>query len=101
MKIKLGDKIEVRTWSSANKEGIVKSINIALDYGDKKAEWGIEVKRYDTDLDYIGTVSYDDEYGSHHWTYFNQIISVIPQEDNVKLSFEYDDIVHKQLFGIK
>ena len=98
MRIKVGDKIEVRTWSSANKEGIVKSINIALDYGDKKAEKGIEVNRYDTDLDYIGTVSYDDEYGSNHWSYFNQIISVIPQEDNAdKLC---DDIVHQQLFGI-
>ena len=81
MKIKVGDKIEVRTWSSGNKEGIVNSINIALDYGDKKAEKGIEVNRYDTDLDYIGTVSYTDEYNCHHWTYFNQIIAVIPQDD--------------------
>ena len=81
MKIKVGDKIEVRTWSSDNKEGIVNSINIALDYGDKKAEKGIEVNRYDTDLDYIGTVSYTDEYNCHHWTYFNQIITVIPQDD--------------------
>lgn len=86
MKIKVGDKIEVRTWSSDNKEGIVNSINIALDYSDKKAEKGIEVKRYDTDLDYIGTVSYTDEYNCHHWTYFNQIINayaVIPQENTV------------------
>ena len=98
MKIKVGDKIEVRTWSSDNKEGIVNSINIALDYGDKKAEYGIEVNKYDTDLDYIGTVSYTDEYNYPHWTYFNQILSVIPQEDNVKLC---DDIVHQQLFGIK
>jgi hypothetical protein len=81
MKIKVGDKIEVRTWSSDNKEGIVNSINIALDYGDKKAEKGIEVNKYDTDLDYIGTVSYTDEYNCHHWTYFNQIIAVIPQDD--------------------
>ena len=81
MKIKIGDKIEVRTWSSDNKEGIVNSINIALDYGDKKAEYGIEVNKYDTDLDYIGTVSYTDEYNCHHWTYFNQIIAVIPQDD--------------------
>ena len=28
MKIKVGDKIEVRTWSSDNKNGIIKSINI-------------------------------------------------------------------------
>jgi len=98
MKIKVGDKIEVRTWSSDNKEGIVNSINIALDYHDKKAEYGIEVKQYDTELDYIGTVSYDDNDNNSHWTYFNQILSVIPQEDNVKLC---DDIVHQQLFGIK
>jgi hypothetical protein len=98
MKIKVGDKIEVRTWSSDNKEGIVNSINIALDYGDKKAEKGIEVNKYDTDLDYIGTVSYDDDNNNSHWTYFNQILSVIPQEDDVKLC---DDIVHQQLFGIK
>ena len=97
MKIKVGDKIEVRTWSSDNKEGIVNSINIALDYGDKKAEYGIEVNKYDTELDYIGTVSYDDDNNNSHWTYFNQILSVIPQEDNVKLC---DDIVHQQLFGI-
>ena len=95
MKIKIGDKIEVRTWSSDNKEGIVNSINIALDYGDKKAEKGIEVNRYDTDLDYIGTVSYTDEYNYPHWTYFNQIISVVPQDDKL-----CDDIVHQQLFGI-
>lgn len=83
MKIKVGDKIEVRTWSSDNKEGIVNSINISLDYYDKKAEMdsAIQVKEYDTDLDYIGTVSYEDEFGNNHWTYFNQIISVIPQED--------------------
>ena len=95
MKIKIGDKIEVRTWSSDNKEGIVNSINIALDYGDKKAEKGIKVNRYDTDLDYIGTVSYTDEYNYPHWTYFNQIISVVPQDDKL-----CDDIVHQQLFGI-
>ena len=85
MKIKVGDKIEVRTWSSDNKEGIVNSINIALDYHDKRAEMdsSIQVKEYDTDLDYLGTVSYEDEFGNNHWTYFNQIISVVPEEDIV------------------
>ena len=97
MRIKVGDKIKV----SNGLEGTVYSISIALDYHDKKAEYGIEVNQYDTELDYIGTVSYDDNENKSHWTYFNQIISVVPQEDNVKLSFEYDDIVHKQLFGIK
>ena len=77
MKIKVGDKIEVRTWSSDNKEGIVNSINIALDYGDKKAEYGIEVNKYDTDLDYIGTVSYENEYKEPRWAYFNQIEGVV------------------------
>ena len=98
MRIKVGDTIKTRVWSldkGQSKMGVITSINIALDYHDKKAEYGIEVKQYDTELDYIGTVSYDDEYGSHHWTYFNQIISVVPQDDKL-----CDDIVHQQLFGI-
>ena len=77
MKIKVGDKIKV----SNGLEGTVYSISIALDYHDKKAEYGIEVQTYDTELDYIGTVSYEDESKRLHWTYFNQILSVIPQED--------------------
>ena len=93
MKIKVGDKIEVRTWSSDNKEGIVNSINIALDYGDKKAKYGIEVNKYDTDLDYIGTVSYDDDKNNSHWTYFNQILSVIPQENAVVETYDLDKFV--------
>ena len=79
MRIKVGDKIKV----SNGLEGTVYSISIALDYHDKKAEYGIEVQTYDTELDYIGTVSYEDESKRLHWTYFNQILSVIPQEDNV------------------
>ena len=101
MRLKVGDTIKTRVWSldkGKSKIGVITSINIALDYHDKKAEYGIEVQTYDTELDYIGTVSYDDEDNNSHWTYFNQIISVVPQEDNVdKLC---DDIVHQQLFGI-
>jgi len=100
MRIKVGDTIKTRLWSldkGKSKMGVITSINIALDCLDKKAEYGIEVKQYDTELDYIGTVSYDDYNNNSHWTYFNQIISVIPQEDSVKLC---DDIVHQQLFGI-
>jgi hypothetical protein len=77
MRIKVGDKIKV----SNGLEGTVYSISIALDYHDKKAEYGIEVQTYDTELDYIGTVSYEDESKRLHWTYFNQIIAVIPQDD--------------------
>jgi len=79
MRIKVGDKIKVRNGL----EGIVYNISIALDYHDKKAEYGIEVETYDTELDYIGTVSYEDESKRLHWAYFNQIVSVIPQEDIV------------------
>ena len=86
MRIKVGDKIKTRVWSldkGKTKRGVITSINIALDYHDKKAEYGIEVETYDTELDYIGTVSYDDEDNNSHWTYFNQIISVVPEEDIV------------------
>ena len=85
MRIKVGDKIKVRNGL----EGIVYNISIALDYHDKKAEYGIEVETYDTELDYIGTVSYEDESKRLHWAYFNQIVSVIPQEDNVCTTTEF------------
>jgi hypothetical protein len=101
MKMKVGDTIKTRVWSLNTerfKMGVITSINLALDYTDKKAERGIEIERYDTELDYIGTVSYNDKDNNSHWTYFNQIVSVIPQEENIdKLC---DDIVHQQLFGI-
>ncbi len=98
MRIKVGDTIKTRVWSldkAKSKMGVITSINIALDYHDKKAEYGIEVKQYDTELDYIGTVSYDDDNNNSYWTYFNQILSVIPKVDKL-----CDDIVHQQLFGI-
>jgi hypothetical protein len=73
MRIKVGDKIKVRNGL----EGIVYNISIALDYHDKKAEYGIEVETYDTELDYIGTVSYENEYKEPRWAYFNQIEAVV------------------------
>ena len=84
MRLKIGDTIKTRVWSldkGKSKMGVITSINIALDYHDKKAEYGIEIQTYDTELDYIGTVSYEDENKRLHWTYFNQILSVIPKED--------------------
>ena len=47
MRIKIGDKIKTRVWSldkGKSKIGVITSINIALDYHDKKAEYGIEVE---------------------------------------------------------
>jgi hypothetical protein len=96
MRIKVGDTIKTRVWSldkAKSKMGVITSINIALDYHDKKAEYGIEVKQYDTELDYIGTVSYDDDNNNSHWTYFNQIISVIPQENAVVETYDLDKFV--------
>jgi hypothetical protein len=94
MRLKIGDTIKTRVWSldkAKSKMGVITSINIALDYHDKKAEYGIEVKQYDTELDYIGTVSYDDD--KNHWTYFNQILSVIPQENAVVETYDLDKFV--------
>ena len=80
MKMKVGDTIKTRVWSLNTerfKMGVITSINLALDYTDKKAERGIEIERYDTELDYIGTVSYENEYKEPRWAYFNQIQAVV------------------------
>ena len=92
MKIKVGDKIAV-----GNIEGYITKISIALDYDDKKAESGINVERYDTDLDYIGVVDYKDEYNQIRFTTFNKITRVI---EDININELCDDIVHQQLFGI-
>ena len=79
MKIKLDDKVKINTWDSGVVIGTIEAINISLDYHDKKAEMNsaIQVKEYDTELDYIGTVSYENEYKEPRWAYFNQIEGVV------------------------
>ena len=79
MKIKLDDKVKIRTWDSGIVVGTIEAINISLDNYDKKAEMhsAIQVKEYDTELDYIGTVSYENEYKESRWAYFNQIEAVV------------------------
>ena len=93
MKIKVGDKVRIRNGS----EGIIDSINIALDYDDKKAENGIKVENYDTELDYIGTIDFNIYDGIGQWAYFNQIVSVIPEEDIVVGTY---DKVNEVLNGL-
>jgi hypothetical protein len=80
MKIKLDDKVKINSWDSGVVVvGTVEAINISLDYYDKKAEMGsaVQVKEYDTELDYIGTISYQNEYKEPRWAYFNQIVGVV------------------------
>jgi len=79
MKIKLDDKVKIRTWDRGVVIGTIEAINISLDYHDKKAEMdsAIQVKEYDTELDYIGTISYEDEYKGPRWAHFNQIEAVV------------------------
>lgn len=79
MKIKLDDKVKIKTWDRGVVIGTIEAINISLDYHDKKAEMdsAIQVKEYDTELDYIGTISYEDEYKGPRWAHFNQIEAVV------------------------
>ena len=79
MKIKVEDKVKIRTWDSGIVVGTIEAINLALDLYDKKAEMNsaIQIKEYDTELDYIGTISYENEYKEPRWAYFNQIEAVV------------------------
>ena len=74
MKIKIGDVIEVEGNGTFNykREGAITDISIGLDKSDPAGELGVSVKEYDTELDYLGSVGY----GNDYWCYFNQIIKV-------------------------
>ena len=74
MIIKIGDVIEVEGHGQFNykREGAITNISIGLDKSDPAGELGVSVKEYDTELDYLGSVGYGDDY----WCYFNQIIKV-------------------------
>ena len=76
MKIKLGDTIR----DERGREGVITNIGIATDPTDIGGELGVNAKEYDTDLNYMGAVTF----GSN-WCYFSDI-----QEVTKKNEFEND-----------
>ena len=75
MKIKLGDVIR----DDKGREGTIVNIGIATDPTDIAAELGVNAKEYDTDLNYVGAITF----GSN-WCYFMQIKEVIKKNDYVE-----------------
>ncbi len=92
MLIKIGDYISVKTsgnYLSGYRYGTITDINIGTTKDDIAGESGVSVKDYDTDLKYLGSVSYknDDSFGeSDHWCYFLDIEAVhkeLSEEEDV------------------
>ena len=75
MQIKLGDTIR----DDRGREGVITNIGIATDPTDIAAELGVNAKEYDTDLNYVGAITF----GSN-WCYFMQIKEVIKKNDYVE-----------------
>ena len=75
MKIKLGDTIR----DDRGREGVITNIGIATDPTDIAAELGVNAKEYDTDLNYVGAITF----GSN-WCYFMQIKEVVKKNDYVE-----------------
>jgi|TARA_Y100000296_G_scaffold52447_1_gene60063 hypothetical protein len=81
MLIKVGDYISVKTrgnYLSGYRYGTITNISIGTTKDDIAGESGVSVKDYDTDLKYLGSVSYknDDSFPDEFWCYFDQIEEV-------------------------
>ena len=75
MEIRLGDTIK----DSRGREGVLTNIGIATSKSDVAGELGVDAKEYDTDLNYMGAVTF----GSN-WCYFNQIKEVVKKNEYVE-----------------
>ncbi len=67
---------------TSSRSGIVKNISISMDKYDIAGdhESAVNVKSYDMELGYKGSISYEDDKGSNYWCYFHQIESI----ENIK-----------------
>ena len=74
MQIKLGDVIR----DERGREGAITNIGIATDKIDiaAEADTSLSAKEYDTDLNYVGAVTFGD-----NWCYFNQIEEVVKKNE--------------------
>ena len=73
MIIKVGDKVAVNDRSLLGREGMVTGISIGLSKSDPAGELGVNVKEYDTELEYLGAIDYKTDSGDEYWAYFNQV----------------------------
>ena len=72
MEIKLGDTIR----DDRGREGVLTNIGIATSKSDVAGELGVDAKEYDTDLNYMGAVTF----GSN-WCYFSDIKEVVKKNE--------------------
>ena len=72
MEIKLGDTIR----DDKGREGVLTNIGIATSKTDVAGELGVDAKEYDTDLNYMGAVTF----GSN-WCYFSDIQEVVKKNE--------------------
>ena len=73
MIIKVGDNVSVNVRNILPREGKITNISIATTADDPAGEAGMQVKEYDTNLDYSGSLSYKTESGDEYWAYLAQI----------------------------
>lgn len=73
MLIKIDDQVSVNVRKILPREGKITDISIATSLADPAGERGIQTQKYDTDLNYTGSIGYVTENGDQHWAYFSQI----------------------------
>jgi hypothetical protein len=78
MLIKIGDKVAVNDRSLLGREGVITGISIGLTTSDPAGESGISLDQYDTEMNYLGSISYETDSGENYWAYFNQIEKTVP-----------------------
>ena len=72
MEIKLGDTIR----DDRGREGVLTNIGIATSKSDVAGELGVDAKQYDTDLNYMGAVTF-----GANWCYFSDIQEVVKKNE--------------------
>ena len=73
MILKIGKKVSVYDRTILGREGVITNISIALSKSDPAGELGVQVKEYDTELNYQGAIDYKTDNGDNYWAYFGQI----------------------------
>ena len=99
MIINVGDYV----YTSNGREGTIINIGIATEKNDVAAEneTSLNAKTYDTDLNYVGAITYTGDTGTH-WCYFDQISKVeasavndMPHDVDVQLNLQYEETLGK------